>query len=304
VVPLAKASQQEERNVLHVILRSGIDQGCFLRPSPEHLASLTDTQQEALYAVLAERPEVEPPGSAGDASAPPDRSPIAGDEPGWAVLTQRCDLLRSYCTEPLVELARTTLVDSADANRTRLNSPRLVWLCDHDDDRCWVVDLRRRAMLPKHLLPRSTIAQPLADDRARKLFRHRVSQRYMRDPVPDDIVDLVQKPLKNALTGSTTRVELAGHFFAFLAVRGVDDVLLLALLDDDKPREQAEEAFGNIMERLKKACPQNGSWLAPESGVFTAGDVSLDLWLTSCKLSLDEISYGRRAGEGHAQPRV
>lgn len=273
-----------------------------MRPPAHHLVPLTHPQQETLYAVVADRPAVEPPNPNSYESAGLVEPSIAGDEPGWTVLTQRCDLLRPYCMEPLVELARTTLADSDSASQARLNSPRLAWLCDHEDDRCWMVDLRQRVLLPKHLLLESRIVQPLADDRTRKQFRLRVSQRYGRDPVPDDIVELVQRPLKKVLSGSAPRIELASHFFAFLAIRDREEILLLALLDDDKSLQQATEAFEGILERFKKI--PNTAKLARESTVLTAEQLSFDLWLRGWKLSLDEISYSRRAGEDHAQPRV
>jgi len=301
---LSTASQEEELDVLCRILGSGIDQGCFLRPPPEHLIAVSPEQQEILFAALADRPPVGLPSIDAGESLSLGELPIVGDEPGWTVLTQRCDLLRSYCVEPLVELAHTTLIGPDMAGPARLNSPRLLWLCDHTNDGCWMVDLRRRVLLPKHLVLQSTIVRPFADDRARKLFRHRVSQRHGRDPVPDDIVELLQKPLKKVFSGSNAKVELASHFFAFLAVRAESELLLLALRDDDKPAEPADRAFDEILRRLREGDTDQTIALAKESMVLTAGDLSLDLWLKSCKLSLDEISYGRRAGDDHAQPRV
>jgi hypothetical protein len=301
---LSTASQEEELDVLCRILGGGIDQGCFLRPPPEHLIALTPEQQETLYAALEDRDQLHLPGIESVDGASPAEPPIVGDEPGWTILTQSCDLLRPYCMEPVVELAHTSLIEPDKAGAARLNSPRLIWLCDHTDGRCWMVDLRRRVLLPKHLLLQSTSVQPLADARTRKLFRHRISQRYGRDPVPDDIVERLQKPLKKVFSGSTAKAALASHFFALLAVRDGDKLLLLALRDDDKAAEPADKAFAEILQRLREADADHTIALAEESTVVTAGDLSLDLWLKSCKLGLDEISYGRRAGDGHAQPRV
>jgi hypothetical protein len=286
--------------VLDRILASGIDQGSFLRPPENQLAVLSDEQLGRLLEDVSGRsacgPSIEDPFAGQD----PPAAAIDGDGPGWVVLTQRCDLVRDYKVEPLVELACAELVTDLDIiAQARSNSPRYVFLAERGDG-AWVVDLRRRAWLPKYLLPGQRAVQPLATARARKRFRLRLGQRYWRDPVPDDIVRDVQRPLRDALRGGRDRVRLGGYFSEWLGMRDGDKVLVLAILGDGKDRREAEAAFEELLAKLK---PEVRERLAPESSVVSVDDISLGLWLDAFKFDFDDISYGRRADDDHATPR-
>jgi hypothetical protein len=192
------------------------------------------------------------------------------------VLTQRCDLIRDYRVEPLVELAGAEPVtDRRILDQARSNSPRFVFLAERPDG-AWVVDLRRRAWLPKYLLAGQDAVQPLPNVRARKRFRLRIGQRYWRDPVPDDIVSDVQRPLHDALDRSRARVRLGGLFSEWLGIRGGDKVLVLAILGEGKDRREAEAAFDELLAKLK---PDVRERLAPESAVVDVDDIAWGLWL-------------------------
>ena len=162
----------------------------------------------------------------------------------------------------------------------------------------WVVDLRRRAWLPKHLLPGQDAAHPLPDARARKRFRLRIGQRYWRDPVPDDIVRDVQRPLHDAFDRSRARVRLGGYFSEWLGIRDGDKVLVLAVVGEGKDRREAEAAFDELLTKLK---PELRDRLAPETAVVDVDDISLRLWLDAFKFDFDDISYGRRADEDNLE---
>jgi hypothetical protein len=285
--------------VLDRILASGVDQGSFLRPSQDQLVVLDDEGLGRLLEDVSTRrpcsPSIEDPFADRDRPA----AAIDGDKPGWVVLTQRCDLIRAYQVEPLVELARAEPVtDDRILEQARSNSPRYVFLAERPDG-AWVIDLRRRAWLPKHLLADQSAVQPLTNARAVKRLRLRLGQRYWRDPVPDDIVRDVQRPLRDALRRSRARVRLAGHFTEWLGVRDGDKVLVLAILGEDKDRREAETAFDDLLANLP---PEVRARLAPESAVVDVNDISFGLWLDSFKFDFDEISFGRRAAEDHATP--
>lgn len=163
-----------------------------------------------------------------------------------------------------------------------------------------MVDLRRRAWLPKHLLPHQRAVQPVTTTRARKRLRLRLGQRYWRDPVPDDLVRDVQRPLRAALRSSRSGVRLGGYFSEWLGVREGDQVLVLAILGDGKDRREAESAFDQILAKLR---PEVRRRLAPESSVVGVFDISLGLWLEAFKFDFDDISYSSRADDDHATPR-
>ena len=156
-------------------------------------------------------------------------------KPGLGQVTQRCDLVRGFDREPLVELAAVQLVtDAEEVSAAKSNSPRLVHLVDGTDGAAWVIDLRVRAWLPKHLLPAQDTVQPIPTIRARKRFRLRVGQRYWRDPVPDDLVTTLQHPLKTVLKQGTERVRLSGFFSDWIGIRQGSLVLVLAIIGEGK----------------------------------------------------------------------
>jgi hypothetical protein len=286
--------------VLDRILASGIDQGSYLRPARDQLAVLGDEALGRLHADVSGRPECGPAVDDPYPDKDPPSAAIDGDEPGWVVLMQRCDLIRDYRVEPLVELARAEPVtDRRILDQARSNSPRYVFLAERPDG-AWVVDLRRRAWLPKHLLPGHDSCQPLPDARARKRFRLRIGQRYWRDPVPDDVVRDVQRPLHDALDRSRTRVRLGGYFSEWLGIRDGGKVLVLAILGEAKDRREGEAAFEELLAMLK---PEVRERLAPESAVVEVDDIAWGLWLDAFKFDFDDISYGRRADEDNATPR-
>jgi hypothetical protein len=285
--------------VLDRILVSGVDQGCFLRPPPDHLAVLDDEEMGRLLEDVSARSDCRPSLEDPFLDQDPPTAAMDGDEPGWVVLSQRCDLIRAYRVEPLVELARVEPVtDEGIIVQARSNSARYVLLADRADG-AWVVDLRRRACLPKHLLPDEAFARPVSAARAVKRFRLRLGQRYWRDSVPDDIVRDVQLPLRDAIRRSSSRVRKAGYFSEWLGLRDGDKVLVLAILGEGKDRREAEAAFDELLASL---APELQDRLAPESAVVDVDDIPLGLWLDAFKFDFDEISYGRRADEDHATP--
>jgi len=286
--------------VLDRILVSGIDQGSFLRPSQHQLAVLDDERLERLLEEASSRPSCRPSIDDPFAGQELPVAAIDGDEPGWVVLTQRCDLIRDYRVEPLVELARAQPVtDQRILDQARSNSPRYVFLAERPTG-AWVVDLRRRAWLPKHALPLQDSVQPLPDARSRKRFRLRIGQRYWRDPVPDDIVRDVQRPLHAALDRSRGRVRLGGYFSEWLGLRDGERVLVLAILGPDKDLREAEAAFDELLNKLKPVVRER---LSPESAVVRVDEIAFGLWLDAFKFDFDDISYGSRATEENASPR-
>lgn len=285
--------------MLDGILVSGIDQGSFLRPRQDQIAVIGDEALGRLLDDVSGRPACGL--GVADPFAGQDLPVIAiqGDEPGWVVLMQRCDLIRDYRLEPLVELARAgPVTDRPMLDQARSNSPGYVFLAARPDG-AWIVDLRRRAWLPKHLLPSQNDAQSLPDARARKRFRLRIGQRYWRDPVPDDIVRDIQRPLHDALDRSRLRVRLGGHFSEWLAIRDGDKVLVLAILGNGKDRREAETAFEELLTMLK---PEVRERLAPESAVVDVDDIA---WgpLARCvqvRLRRHLLWPPRRRGPRHA----
>jgi len=141
-------TEEQELEVLHEILRSGIDQGWFLRPSLDELLWPEPRQVEQFFDLLSGRPNVRLTEGDPWALTSPSVEPMPGEEPGWVVLTQRCDLVRPFRAEPVVEVARARRVEGTDATAAKTNSPRLVAFREDDEGTTWAADLRQRAWIP------------------------------------------------------------------------------------------------------------------------------------------------------------
>jgi hypothetical protein len=302
---LIDAGADDEGAVLHGILERGVDQGWFCRPNDGEMVAATMPELESFYELISSRPQValkqDDPWEAED----PPVIEIEGQEPGWIVVTQRCDLVRSYCQEPLVELARGRLVtDTGEARAARLNSPRLIAVADGPKKSAWAADLRQRALLPKDVLLQQELFQPVRNSRARKALRLRLGQRYWRDPVPSHLVETLQRPLIQALSKSKSRAATAENFEALLGEQ-LDDgtVLVMAIVASGKSRDDAESDWNEVIEILGNTNPEALRVIEPiESGVYSRIDLSLDQWLSMFKFDLDEVTYGKKASDKQAEP--
>ncbi len=302
---LLKVSAVEEADILDKILAQGIDQGWFIRPDTSHLVTATSEEFAAFLEGCAERPECKASMSDPWMTADPGTEAIHGEAPGYVVLTQRCDLIRGFDREPLVELAAVRLVTNPkDIREASKNSPRFIQLADAVGGGAWVVDLRLRAWIPKHLFVESDATYPLETPRARKRFRLRVGQRYWRDPVPDDVDGGLQRPLmkvldKLAAQGSPTR--RGALMSEWMGVRTTTGIALYAIIEDAKDRRAAEDAFRAAIDAL----PEDAKALIDEeaSDVFALNEISFGAWLEAFKFSFDSLTYTRPSSASDAEPR-
>lgn len=300
---LASTSDQE-RDVLHHILRVGLDQGWFLRLDDHELLWPAPDEMRRLFDRLAGRDDVRLTEPDPWTSAAPPPAPISGTAPGWVVVTQRCDLIRSYRTEPVVELARATVLDGDAAAVAKTNSPRLVAFASGEGGSVWAADLRQRVWLPKPAFNQHMNALPVvADERSRKRFRLRLGQRYWRDPVPDDLVETLQRPLRDVVKNSSTRLGRLRNFVMWLGLRSEEGRVVVIAVAEDGREADAHEDWDELLRLLAARKPAAHALIEPdESGVYSADDISLGLWLDAFKFDFDELTYSRRADADHATP--
>ncbi|MDW5595107.1 hypothetical protein VSS74_12210 [Conexibacter stalactiti] len=283
---ILSAEATQELEVLHQILEEGIDQGWFFRANETELLIPSPSMQEEFCGLIGTREAVklqnDDPWSEND----PEVIPIEGEQAGWSVLTQRCDLLRSYCIEPLVEVARTYVVEGDAARAAKTNSPRLIALAEAESG-LWVVDLRQRAWLPKHNLLTQSDLRPAISGKARKRFRLRLGQRYWRDPVPDDVAAKLQGPLRNIVKASTARVRKLSSFSMWLGQRADDGRTIVIAVAEDERLDEAEEDWNGIVALLGERQPDAHATIEPEqSGVFSPEDISLGIGWSRSSLTL------------------
>ena len=300
---VAACGYDEELELLVEILSSGVDQGWFLRCEDESLLSPSPAEMERFLDTMDERPTVKLTEPDPWADGGPAAQPIAGEEQGWIVLTQRCDLVRALHVEPLVEVARAVRIEGDVVAAAKAGSPRFVAFAPAEAGGVWAVDLRQRAWLPKPQLLQAQPIPAIDGERTRKQFRLRLGQRYARDAVPTDLVESFQRPLRDAVKRSRPRVAQLGSFTAWLGLRTVDGRVIVYAVAAEGREAEAEEDWMELMDWLERTRPGLYALIEPEeSGVYAADDLPFGLWLDSFKFDFDEISYSSRAGDDHTPP--
>lgn len=292
-----------EQEMLRRVLEAGLDQGWFLRPPAGELLNPSPPEMVRFCDALSTRDAVSPGCADPWAVSAPAARPIPGREPGWVILTQRCDLVRAFVSEPLVELARAATLDGPAAAASKTNSPRSVFFAEAEGGGVWAVDLRQRAWIPKmRLVEQPDLTPAIEGGRSQKRFRLRLGQRYWRDPVPDDLVETLQRPLRHTLRGSAARIATLRNFTMLLGQRSEGDrVLVLAVAEDGRTAE-AESDWIDLMDLLSNREPAAHARIDEASGVYSSDDVPLGLWLDSFKFDFDELTYSSKADGDHATP--
>ena len=304
---LQRLSREREQEVLDWVHDRGIDQGYFVRPPHKVVLNPSPAASRRCLKMLSARDDLYPRGdelSLGDddpfASKNFRTSVIEGRDPGYVIVTQRCDLLRGFKVEPFVEIAPAYIeVDTDAIGVAKYKSPRLVYLADAEASGAWLVDLRGRGYIAKDLVPDlAPGVNPIEDDVRLRQFKLRLGQRYARTPVPTDVVSEVQKPLAKLLKKAGNR-EAAHCFNEFLGEVVEDKVKIIAVIDNDCDRPTGDDAWRAI----EMSIEQTGlaGRIHEDSGAIEIRDLQYWYWLTTFKLDLDDLSFGKRTAAA-AQP--
>jgi hypothetical protein len=301
VGPLFRQSAEQERAVLNEILTAGVDQGWLLRARPDQL--ITDTTLlDRVLARIADRPPIQPDQEDPWREVMPPAPEDLGDDPAYAVLSQRCDLIRPYCLEPVIELAPARrVIDKGEARQAKLNSTRLIAI-GSDERSLYAVEMRSRTWLPKHLLFDVPIGHAvILDPVDHKRFRHRLGGRYWRDAVPDDLREAFAEPLRKAFSKGA-RNKLLRHFSMLLGQRIGDRILVLAVIGPESEEDAAYQDWEQAVDELERIAAEARGMMHEDSGPVSEEDLSVAQWLEVFKFEFDDLSYGSKVAEGHARP--
>lgn len=301
-------SEEDERSLLETMLTEGWDQGCLIAHSADlRPPGLAPHMIDELLSRVAARRSMHPAGDADDPSAG-DSTPhcVPHDEKsGLLVLSQRCDIIKPLCLEPLVEvaLAHRSSDDDLLAATRRGSSACYLHLADIGEGEGWLVDLRTRGHLPKHWLGDRAPAQLLAPGRQRRRFAIRLGERSSRVPVPTAIVNEFQNKLRGWLYASAARRRLCAHFSDLLLLPADDGSwALIAILGDGKDADQAAADFEILLGKIiKRVDPFPVS--TEYSGVLRPEELAYADYLAAYPLDFRNVTYGSRSvGTGQAEP--
>lgn len=304
---LISLAEEDERSLLERILADGWDQGCLIVGSAElRPPGLTPHAIDKLLARVAGRRSIHPAGRVTDPFEDEPAPQVIPDkeQAGLLILSQRCDIIKPLCIEPLIEvaLAHRSADDELLAAARHGGSACYLHLSDVGEGEGWLVDLRTRGHLPKHWLADMAPAQLLAPGRQRRRFALRLGERSSRIPIPTAIVDECQNKLRGWLYSSATRREQCAHFSDFLLLQAEEGSwAMIALLGEGKDADQAVVDFDSLLEKIvERVDPFPVS--VQYSGVLRPEELAYADYLAAYPLDLKKVTYGSRsAGTGQAE---
>ena len=298
---IEELNSNDEQALLELIVTRGYDQGCFLRLEADEFLPADDPEvTHAVFVSLNGRAAVQANVSDPFELEQTPTGTIEREQPGYVILTQRCDLVRPLVTEPFIELAYAELIhDAAAINEAKKLSNRKLHIADREQGGAWVADLRCRVAFPKDRLIRHPMVQPIDGERMRKRFKLRVAQRYSRDPLPDDVRERLQ-PLISLLRKNKTSMTLSEPFSDFLVFRQDDKVLVLAIYPPRVETKAADDAWQSIEDELGEEFVDEH--LHPDSSAISMQDLSFALYIDGWLLDLGDISVASKASDAHEMP--
>lgn len=147
---------------------------------------------------------------------------VSREVPGFAVLTQTCDVVRRVQERPVIEVAPLVAVDASVvkevAARKRPNYAYVPALATQN----LVVDIDRTMTVEKTVLSQWPVAGTLANDKEIRDFQASLARKRQRFAFPDDFNALV-KPLQKRLTEKHDKESPEGR-----ALRALEEIRVLA----------------------------------------------------------------------------
>jgi hypothetical protein len=308
LVELLELDPDAEQKLLEEILERGWDQGCLLslplesEPSsfsPAHVKDLTGrlATREAAYPAVPDPFEGEPLacGDPGDLTE------------GYLVLTQRCDLIKGIATEPFVAIGRAFRSSDPALNssaRARTSATHL-HLSDAADGEAWLLDLRAQWQVPKTWLSEAEPIHLIEPGLPRRRFARGLGNRSARAPVPTEIVDGLQRPLRDWLYQSAGRRGLCEPFCDLLLLQTPGgEWALLGVYDTDVDAELATEKFDGLFGAIRGKVP-SFPLSEEDSDAIRIDQISAADFLSAHRLDLDKVSLGSKSAAGsQAEPRL
>ncbi len=304
-------SHDDEVKLLTDLIKKGWDAGCWVRPPASQILNTTQEEIAEFLEGLRGRSGIKR--EAVDDPYPNGRpqEPIEGEEPGYVVLSMRCDIASPLKNEPLVELAPATICKDKGRIRTAWkNSPR-DFPVDPRADETFLVDLRYRFFITKldlaGLSPKQALPPDEPEYKVRERFVLRTGQRYTRAAIPDKLMEKVFGPLSALVKGDDEATALFTEWAFYHGGRREERPGVLATykldinpdLDDDEQarqedaiREAAEDKFQAVIEALPEEAKAELDLDDDHRTMAIAErDLTVAQWRLSWKLEWDAESF-------------
>jgi hypothetical protein len=220
--------------------------------------------------------------------------------PGVVVLTQTCDIVRSCCKRPFVEVAPLVQVDEAGLRETRkalvVNRAYVPGVAD----RRLVADLDRVMTVEKAVLVRWPRTPGCSTDAETRAFGEALGRKRARPAFPDDFVAALAR-LQRRIRDKHGRSSIEGQLLeALREIRihaspswDATQVLVRFLFIKDSDPEGLEGRWARQVEGWLDLVDRNGRFIIADPEVGRLEDFSARDFVESDRLDLDWLSAGR-----------
>jgi hypothetical protein len=219
--------------------------------------------------------------------------------PGFVVVSQTCDLIRSCAERPFVQIAALASVDAEFAKQV-MNGQRPSFVSvPAIFDQHLVADLDLIMTVEKSVLagvPKDTVVRGVRSDAEARAFAEALSRRFVRFAFPDDFVAAV-RPIQERLKKKHARDSAEGK--AYEALR---EIRIIALPAWDAPQPRIEFLFvpssdGPVSDEMDSALEgliakfvPTGRFREPMYRIFSLAAMSASTYVISDPLDLDYLS--------------
>ncbi|NMQ29139.1 hypothetical protein E4Q23_16055 [Candidatus Accumulibacter phosphatis] len=229
--------------------------------------------------------------------------------PGFVVVTQTCDVVRSCAERPFVEICPLVEVDDdrlREIQRGRRPAYAFVVLLSA---RRLVADLDRVMTVEKPLVATWERTPGWSTDAEARAFALALSRKRVRFAFPDDFTALARK-LQSRMANKHEKNTDEGH-----GLRALREIRVLASPSWDAPQvdiffwfvrnESDADAEGknwaDLLKEWLKLVPTTGRFKSIEGQVLTLPDMNAGEYVDSDPLDLDHLSAGLSSNDGCPQ---
>lgn len=225
----------------------------------------------------------------------------AGDQ--LVVISQTCDIVKSQTVEPVVWAIRAFKTDnSAVLKQAGGNSKRQFLL---DESRGLVVEMSDMTAIEKPVLIELTPSVGAPDEATRRRFANWLADRFSRVPQDTPVVKAVIKPildnLRNLQSQNDPDLWVLEHLqeVRFGRLQGMPpyNVLLLFMLKNSLSPD-GELALARLIGHMRQWLANQGQAELVAADTATPADITLENYLSTDKLDLDEYTYRGRTVQG------
>jgi hypothetical protein len=217
---------------------------------------------------------------------------------GLVVVTQTCDIVRSCCERPFLEVVPLVEIEVEKISEVKKGRRPQYAYIERVAKLNLVADLDRVMTVEKALILKWGRQQGCVNDEEKRLLRQAIARKRMRVAFPDDFVQFASK-LQKRMQDKHSKQSDEGE-----ALRALREIRVSATpsWNDNNPellfyfiREEEQDNFNGtkwyeLKEQWSKLLPESGRFQSINSLVVSLEDMTAKEYIESDQLDLDHLS--------------